>query len=193
MAWQDTKRRRTGRWPLLLAGAVLVVMSGAYALDSRLHRRGTWDCEICGLHERRTVLLGLPVCRERGELDPTSATAAFQNWWRKEIHLEHEHLWLPTGCHRIGMSTRALLSHRQIYLLELGDPTAPTSSFRTVALALATAAESDRPELITGLHEVLERNREQLPREPEARIAALRERSPAWAAALGAQRTASGG
>ncbi|TAJ18724.1 MAG: hypothetical protein EPO68_07420 [Planctomycetota bacterium] len=141
---------------------------------------GTWNCEVCGVSEERTELVGLPLSRERN----AAALGSYASWWANEVHVEHEHAWTPIGCHRSGGAM--LCTRRTGPALEwIGDAAAPTPELRVAALALARADGAEQSELVRALLDAANRGLRTGSDDGPA-IALLRARSPAWDRAIAA-------
>lgn len=179
------RNQRHGKGPWILGCVALVPLVLLLGLRSEGIDRGRWNCEVCGLTEQRVEVLGVTCSAE----PRPCGSAEYAAWWAAEVHAEHEHCWMPIGCHWRGNTVGCTMRYAPL-LTYLGDPAAPTSEFRAAALALVRAADGERRELIAELFASVRRAAPE-GTERVRDIAALRRRSPAWDRAIAAVDAAS--
>jgi hypothetical protein len=146
--------------------------------------RGTWCCEICGVEEERTEMLGATIWSRAnaGLLD--GRAEQYRSWVTSTVVGEHEHLWSAIGCHRSG-ATIACSRRSGPVVLELCDHIPPATDVRQIVAVLARSSGTERNELWAGLFDAAY-GKAPLRSEPnpKQRLARLTRESPRWKQAL---------
>lgn len=127
------------RWIVraLSACAALGLWLGTTILIGRFTESGTWFCRVCARCEEHLHVLGLrlPLGRTPPEDGDQAAARPFQDWFAREVALEHVHDWAHSGCHARGWSTVACSRNRGLEPFYVSLPRAPDQD---TARALAT-------------------------------------------------------
>lgn len=100
---------------------------------------GTWSCLVCGRNEDRQELAGWPLTRHA----PTPRAGSYADWFRARVKLEHEHEWVPTGCH-LGSDGSSSCYPGALGSFHSLLPRLPEEVYRELATRLADAPTGRR-------------------------------------------------
>ena len=106
IALRSARRISNPIWRLLVRSLVLLGSPMlTFVLWMQLetgHTRGKWRCAVCALDEQRDTMFGLVLRRaavDTSEIDELGKAAEFHDWYTRNFHAPHQHVWFTVGCH----------------------------------------------------------------------------------------------